>query len=91
MCNTQLIMPWAVRGRSAPHLLYHRPRRIVKRKIKKKLHKFTIPKPRIFVQFFLILELTFGRGDGIIIIEVKKRITNEIENNLKKLQKKVDK
>ena len=37
--------------------------------------------------FFLILGLTFGRGDGIIITEVKKRITNEIENNMKNFKK----
>ena len=43
------------------------------------------------MQFFLILGLTFGRGDGILSIEVKKRITNEIANNLKNFKKSVDK
>ena len=43
------------------------------------------------MQFFLILGLTIGRGDGILSIEVKKRITNEIANNLKNFKKSVDK
>ena len=43
------------------------------------------------MQFFLILGLTFGLGDGILSIEVEQRITNEIENNLKNFKKSVDK
>ena len=89
MCNTQLITPWAVRGRSAPILLYHRPRRIVKRKMKKNCTNLPSQNRGFLCNFFFILGLTIGRGDGILCIEVKQRITNEIENNLKKTSKKV--
>ena len=80
-----------MRGRSAPILLYHRPRRIVKRKIKKNCTNFLSQNRGFLCNFFLISGLTIGRGDGILCIEVKKRITNEIENNLKNFKKSVDK
>ena len=44
--------PWAVRGRSAPHLLYHRPRRIVKRKMKKSCTNFLSQNRRFLCNFF---------------------------------------
>ena len=70
-----------------------RPRKIIphsplvcQEKNEKKLHKKLLPKTTDFCAIFLLTKYVLY---VILCIEVKKRITNEIENILKKLQKKV--
>ena len=62
--------------------------RVCQEENEKKLHKKLLPKTADFCAIFLLTKYVVY---DIIIIEVKQRITNEIENNLKKLQKSVDK
>ena len=52
------------------------------------MHKKLLPKTADFCAIFLLTKYVVY---DIIITEVKKRITNEIENNLKNFKKSVDK
>ena len=73
-----------------------RPRKIIphstlvcQEKNEKKLHKKLLPKTADFCAIFL---LTKDILYGILSIEVKQRMTNEIENKISKtLQKRLDK
>ena len=62
--------------------------RVCQEKKYKKLHKKLLPQTADFCAIFLLTKYVVY---DIIITEVKKRITNEIENNLKNFKKSVDK